>query len=77
MPLTQVSMTSMSEMAIASGTHAPSKILMTLAAKNTCSISSSGTISAAARHTGHRHSFQNTKNAISEVVIIVAVTATP
>ena len=50
---------------------------MTLAAKNTCSMSRSGTIRAAARHSGQRQSFQITKNAISEVVIMVAVTATP
>ena len=40
-------------------------------------MSRSGTISAATRHMGHCHSFQKTKNAINEVVIIVAVTATP
>ena len=56
---------------------ASAKILMTLAAKNICSMSSSGTIRAATRHRGHCHSFQKTKNAIRDVVIIVAVTATP
>ena len=70
-------MTSMSEMAIASGTHAPSTIFIMLAAKNTSSMSKSGTMRAAARHIGQRHSFQMTKNAMSDVVIMVAVTATP
>src|SRR5690349_21734268 len=77
LPRTQVSITSMRELAIASGTHAPSKILMTLAAKNTCSMNSNGTTRAATCHTGQRQRLQKTKNAISEVVIMVAVTATP
>src|SRR5262245_1277373 len=76
-PLNQVSMTSIRHRAMTSGTHAPSKIFMTLAAKNTCSMKSNGMISAAACQIDQCHRFQKTKNAISEVVIMVAVTATP
>jgi hypothetical protein len=40
-------------------------------------MSARGTIRAAACHSGQRQSFQITNSAIIEVVIMVAVTATP
>ena len=50
---------------------------MALAPKKTISMASSGTSSAATRHAGQSHRLRSTTKAISDVVIMVAVTATP
>src|SRR5262249_61594401 len=76
-PFIQVSMTSMIAMEITSGTQAPSRILIALAEKKTSSMTKRGRMRAVACQIGQRHSLQKTKNAINEVVIMVAVTATP
>src|SRR5262245_15560981 len=76
-PLNHVSITSIRHRAMTSGTHAPSKIFMTLAAKNTCSMNSNGTINAAACQIGQCHRFQKTKNGVNAVRIHDARTATP
>ena len=50
---------------------------MTLAARNACSISSSGTISAATFHTGQPQQRHTTKKAIRLSITMVAVTDRP
>ena len=50
---------------------------MTLAARKACSISSSGTISSAAFHTGQPQQRHTTKNAIRLSITMVAVTDRP
>ncbi len=76
-PRTQVTITSPTQAAISSGTHAPSSSFSMLAAKNACSMKRIGTINSATIHRLQPHIRQMTKNAISEVRIISAVTATP
>ena len=76
-PLTQVTITRATQLAISRGTQAPSKSFSMFAAKNACSTRRSGTIRAATCHSFHPHIRQMTKNAMSDAMIICAVTATP
>ena len=60
-----------------SGSQPPSGILSTLAARNACSICSSGTISSAAFQTGQPQQRHTTKKAIRLSTTMVAVTDRP
>ena len=76
-PRTHVSTKRLIIPATTSGSQPPSGIFMTLAARKACSISSNGTISAAAFHTGHFQQRHTTKNAIRLSITMVAVTDRP